>query len=171
MKRSAAFLLCFLMIIVAVGCKEENEKSSHSIDISYFADAGTLPDCKFKIGDSLPENDQLEKDGFVIFSDSSPAYISDGVFSFFFDGSAGEEKITKIAALDSCLGFELGSISIEITDALDEQKIGYTERNAAPGELFFLPAGADRSVIECKNLKNPLLFILEENALCAVLLG
>ena len=132
MKKFTAFLLCLLTVVFAAGCKDSNEKSSHSIDISYFADAGTLPDCEFKIGDALPENDRLEKDGYSVFSDFSPAYVSNGAFSFYFDG---DNKITKIAAFDSCLGFELGSVSIEVSDALDEQKIAYTEREAAQGRV------------------------------------
>lgn len=171
MRRIAALFLCLIILAFASGCKDRNASASHDVDIPYFTDMGALPECELKLGDSLPDLEKEENAGYMSFSDSKPPYISDGSFSFYYDAASEEKTVTKIAAFNTAFGFETGDIVIEITDALDGQSVEYAERDPHDGELFFLPAGNNRSVVECKSLKTPLLFVFEENALCAVLLG
>ncbi|MBO4692904.1 MAG: hypothetical protein J5659_00720 [Clostridia bacterium] len=173
MKKIIALFVCLLTLVFVAGCKEKAEKkASHNIDIAYFADMGTFNDCPFKIGELLPDKEQLKKDEFVIYCEKEPYYASNGKFNFYYyRDDDGNLVFNKIVSFDTCLGFETGSISIEVTDVLDEQGIKYTEREPEAEELFFLPAGNNRSVVECGSLKNPLRFVFEDNALCAVLLG
>ena len=169
MKKAVIVFLCVLFVFSFCACKGENQKWSHSVDVAYFAEMGKIPEIELKIGDAVPDNEALEKDGFAIFADESPAYISNGALNLYFDTE--KNVITKIAGFDSFLGFEVGAISIEVTSALDEQNIKYTEREAKDGELFFLPSAPNRSIVECKGLKHSLIFVFENNALCAALLG
>ena len=78
--------------------------------------------------------------------------------------------LTAIAAFSKMYGFEAGDVSIELTDTLDSQGLEYTEREPKDGELYFLPNG-NFTVIECGGLKNNLIFVLEDNSLCAALLS
>lgn len=171
MRKISIFFLCLLFVFISVGCKEKDNKSSHSVDIKYFADMGAIPECDYKIGDNLPDDNTIEESGMVILNDQSPAFIMNGAFYLYYDRKDDKPKFQKIAAFDTAFGFENGSITIEISDVLDEQNIEYTEREPDKDELFFLPKGDGRTVIECTSLKHNLIFVFEENALCATLLG
>lgn len=170
MKRIIAFSLCLFICLSLAACNSGDEKQTHGVDIAYFAEMGTFPECDYRIKDSIPDVN-AEDSPFMAVTDKQPPYVTDGSYSFYYDASAKNQQITKIASFGACLGFETGSIIIEITDALDEQGIKYTEREPKKNELFFLPSGGERTVIECKDLKNPLIFVFEDNALCAVLIG
>ncbi len=169
MKKTVLVFLCVLFAFSFCACKSNNNKSAHSVDIAYFIDMGKVPETNYKIGDGLPSTETIENNSMIIFENESPAFFTDGAFNYYY--SSEKKVITEIIGFDKCLGFETGTISIEVTDALDEQNIKYTEREPSDGELFFLPGANNRSVIECKELKYSLIFVFEDNALCATILG
>ena len=168
MRKICALLLCFSILLFATGCGGENAKPAHDVDIAYFADMGTFPESELKLGDSVPEETENDET-YYFYDNADKSYFSTGEFNYYYDASQKEPKISAIVGFNTCYGFENGSVSIEITAALDSQGIKYKERIPAENELFFLPA-AERSVIECESLKHNLIFVLEDNALCATLI-
>ena len=170
MKKLTALFVCFCVFMFAAGCGDENAKTSHGVDIAYFADIGAMPESELKLGDTAPEQKE-DNESYFFYSEGDKGCASTGEFNYYYDTSEKEPKISAIAGFNTCYGFENGSISIEITKALDSQGIDYKERAAGVDELFFLPAGEGRSVIECKSLKHNLIFVFEDNALCAVLIN
>lgn len=170
MKKLTAIVLCLCVLIFAAGCGDENAKTSHGVDIAYFADMGAMPESELKLGDGMPEQKEDSEDYFF-YDDGDKSYASTGEFNYYYDISEKEPKIAAIAGFNTCFGFENGSISIEITEALDSQGIEYKERVAGENEVFFLPPVEGRSVIECKSLKHNLIFVFEDNALCATFIN
>lgn len=168
MKRAICLSLCFVLLLFAAACKQE-KKSEHGVDVAYFADMGAMYESEYKIGDEVP----LDKDGgeeYFFTKAGTGSYFSDGSFSFYYNENDKQPAVYAIAAFSNCMGFEAGDISIEVTDALDSQEIEYVVRQPNDGETFFLPAGQNREVLECKVLKNKLIFVFEDNALCAAFL-
>ena len=169
MKRIISLSLCFVLLLFAAACKDKEKKSEHGVDIAYFADMGAMYESEFKISDKVP----LDKEGgdqYFFTKAGSRSYFSNGEFAYYYDEREKEPEIEAIAAFSNCMGFEAGDISIEVTDALDGQEIEYITRQPQDGEIFFLPAAENREVLECKGLKRRLIFVFEDNALCAAFL-
>lgn len=170
MKRIICLCLCLTLFVFAAACKEKEPQVKHDIDISYFAELGSLPESEIKIGDAVPEENAQEGE-FFFTKDGARSYFSNGDFCYYYNADEKEPKVYGIAAFSSALGFEVGAISIEITDVLDAQEVKYVAGTPASGELFFLPQGENREVISVKETKHTLTFVFEDNALCAVYLG
>lgn len=168
MRKTVLILLCALTVLSFAGCKDTG-KTSHSVDIEYFANMGAVPESELKIGDSVPEIEEYD-DNYFVSSDGDDSFFSNGEFNFFYDTSEKEPKINKIACFSKSFGFEIGDISIEIINALEDAGIKYTERAEKDGELSFLPKSDNRSVVECRSLKHKLVFVFEDNALCATVI-
>lgn len=164
MKKIICAFLCLTLLFPLAGCKERKTLAKTGVDIAYYAELGLFPESEIKLGDTVPENSE---DGDYFFSvDESPAFFSNGSFNYYYDSAA----VTSIAAFSKMFGFEAGDVSIELTDTLDSQGLEYTEHEPKDGELYFLPNG-NFTVIECGGLKNNLIFVLEDNSLCAALLS
>lgn len=169
MKKAICISLCFVFLLLAAACKEKKKKDEHGVDIAYFVDMGAMYESEFKIYDKVP----LDKEGgeeYFFTKAGRESNFSDGSFCYYYDEREKEPEIEAIAALSNCMGFEAGDISIEVTDALDSQGIEYVMRQPRDGEIFFLPAAENREVLECRGLKYNLIFVFENNALCAALL-
>lgn len=173
-KRIICAIMCIAVVLLAAGCKKNKDKGKvYEINFSRFADAGTMPESEFKIGDALPEFDpQDEQSRYFSMESEDPPFIGtiEGKFSYYYE-KGDDPRITAIMAYDTCFGFENGAISIEITDALDSQNVEYTERKPKEDETLFMPREPDVSLIECKSFKHRLIFIIKDNALCATYIG
>ncbi|MBR6903177.1 MAG: hypothetical protein IKN39_04735 [Clostridia bacterium] len=164
MKKILCALLCIILLFVLAGCKEKKTLAKTGVDIAYYAELGFVPESEIKLSDNVPENS--EDSDYYFSSDNSLSFFSNGSFNYYYDSAA----VTAIAAFSNMYGFEAGDVSIELTDTLDSQGLKYTEREPKDGELYFLPNG-NFTVIECNGLKNNLIFVLEDNSLCAALLS
>ena len=173
-KKIICTILVLSLLTFAAACKEDkSETVNHDVDIAYFADMGAFPESEIKIGDAAPEENP--DDGTFFFTEyDNRNYFSNGDFCYYYafaDESKKETRVYGISAFSKCMGFEIGAISVEVTDVLDAQNIEYYSGAPREDEVFFLPKGENREVITCKKLKNNLVFVFEDNALCAVYLG
>ena len=166
MKKITALLICFVLIFSFAGCKSD-KNTAGGVDIEYYVNLGGMPESEIKLGDSVPEPD----DNIYSVEAGARSFMSTGAFNYYYDLSALDKNIYAIACFSDCLGFTTGDISIEITNVLESRGINYTEREPKKDELFFLPGGENRFVIECKDLKHNLIFVFEDNALCAAYLS
>ncbi|MBO4432370.1 MAG: hypothetical protein J5852_02435 [Clostridia bacterium] len=170
MKKVICIVLALSLFMFAAACKEKKEEVKHDVDVSYFADMGTMKGSDLKIGDSVPE-EKDDDDTYFFTKAGAKSYFSNGDFCYYYDEDKKDPKIYAIAAFSDCMGFETGAISIEVTDVLDSQNVEYTSRTPKKDEVFFLPAADNREIIECKGFKHNLIFVFENNALCAAYLG
>ena len=169
MKRVICVMLALSLFMFAAACKEKKTEVKHDIDIKYFADMGAMNESDLKIGDLVPEEKE-DDDTYFFTKTENESYVSNGNFCYYSDGKEKDPKIYGIAAFSNCMGFETGDISIEITDVLNAQEIEYAQREPEEDEVYFLPEGQNREIIECKGLKYVLKFVIEDNALCAAFL-
>lgn len=157
--------LCAILLLFAAGCGEK-DNGGYSVDIAYFADAGSMPDAAYKVGDAVPAEKEGDENKFFV-EDGETSFVSTGDFGYYYNIADESPAFYAVVGFSTCYGFEVGAISIEVTKALDSLGIKYEERAPQNGEIFFLPASENRSVIECKSLKHKLIFVFESNALCA----
>ena len=172
MKRLFCLLLTVVLCLSFAGCKEEKTKEA-DLDIAYFADLGQMPECEYSLG---TESDKIEAEYvkqaeedeeyyYNIQEGKSNVLIENGTYKFYYKKDKKDEGIGYLVSFDTAYGFEIGTVSLEVKEALGDFK--YTEEKLNEKNSFFLLGAQNGSVIKCQSKKNTVMFVFDNNALCA----
>lgn len=179
MKRFLSFVLCIIFALSLTACGDKTGGSSdHSVDIEYYAKLGQISDIEYKLGDHAEDtkitlSETLDDHGEPMYFDypsGDYTVMTDGAVCCCYKTDDEAAGITHIVKYGDAYGFTVGTVSTQVRDAMSD--IGYdaTEREAKSGELFFLPASADITVLEYKIKENTVLFVFQEHALSAAVI-
>lgn len=176
MKNVAYLILCIVLTLSLVACgSETTDANKHSIDVEYYADLGQINDFGPKLGDNVEDTKTtlsatLDDHGESIYFD-----FESGDYTIMTDGNAyccyktadASAGLTHIVKTDGAFGFNVGAVSTQIRDAMSTLGFTATERDAKSGELFFLPAGANSTVLEYNFENSSVLFVFQNHYLAA----
>lgn len=185
MKKTVALLLCFALcfLFTACGKKDDGTATAGSAVVEKYAANGTMPDCEFSLGDnrqsvldvlSTLEGDHTDSDG----GDERPAYteyeadgynvLSTAENNYYF--SLEDDTLKVIVAFGDAFGFEHGTVISEVKSAMEKSGFSASAETAAAEDIFFLYGSVAREKLEYKFSSNTVVFVFEENALCATAL-
>jgi len=176
MKRIICLILAFALVFTLTACgKKKDEKKENSVDFEYYAKLGQIPECEYTIGadvetlkkelsEQAKENDTF----YEVQEGKESVLIYDGKHNFYYLKGQEADGISYIVSYDKAFGFEIGEISLTVKEALGEIK--YTEEKLSQDNAFFIFGAQDGSVIECEFGKYTLMFVFDNNALCATAL-
>lgn len=181
MKKITALFLSFLIILTfsACGKQEKKEKNTHTVDVEYYAKIGQIPEHKYHLGSSAEdmredfkaqeqENSEDSNDGHahevytLIEDDNYDILVYENANYYYKD----DGKISAVVSLDNSYDFKIGDLAKQITDVLGESEIKDGDEDA----IFFLPMPENYTYLEYKFADNNLIFVFEQNALCATAL-
>lgn len=179
MKKLFSALLCFVLLfsLAACGNKEKN-KSEAKVDLEYYVKLGQIPECKYKLGDNADTvtnelSAEYEKAGeagedavFEVTEGEKTVRIDSGDFLYYYEKEKKDAGISYIVSLDSAYGFASGTPLLEVTNSL--KGFDYTEEAADDNNTFFLLGTQNPTVLKYSFDKNSVLFVFDENSLCAV---
>lgn len=179
MKRLLSLVLAFVMIFIFAACKDnEGKKDSNSIDIEYYANLGQMPECEYSLGESVSKiNDELSKQFessdieemvYNVSENGNRVLIDNGQFKYYYLKENEADGISYIVSFDTAFGFEIGTLIVEVKDALSDFE--YKTAEISKDNVFFLFGSPDGSVITCEFEENTVMFVFENNALCATAL-
>lgn len=172
MKRLFCMLLGLALCLSFAGCDKNNKKQA-DVDIEYYAALGQIPECQFMLGeDPKVIEDEFNKaaeenEEYYLYIDEGEknGIIDNGTYNFYYKKNSKENGIAYIISYDTAYGFGTGTISIELKEALGDIK--YTEEPIDEDNAFFLMGAHEGTVIKCEFEKNTVMFVFEDNALCA----
>ncbi len=181
MKKLLAVLLVFALFVPFTGCGEKEEKKSGgSSAVEKYVESGSMTDCEFKLGDNYtavlsaveaaapqPESEDDHPE-FSAYEDDNYKIIETVTYKYYFNPA--DDKLVLIAAFGDAYGFNHGSIINEVKDAMAENGYEAEEKTLSEQDAFFLYGIGKRSVLEYVFGNNKVMFIFEENALCATAL-
>lgn len=178
MKKIIGILLATVITFSFAACsKENNESEIKPLDLEYFANLGKIPECDYALGESVEKvNDELSKSAEAIASQGGDVVynvlegdktvcMDNGTDVYYYTKEKAENGIAFIVCLDKAYGFPLGTVSIEIKEAF--KNLEYTEEPADDNNSFFVFGLNNASVLRYSIGKNTVLFVFEDNALCA----
>ena len=172
MKKLFCFLLILAVCLSFTGC-DKSENKQADVDIEYFAALGQIPECKFMLGDD-PEVIKNEFNKLAEENDDNYLYVDEGennglidngTYNFYYKKNSKDKGIDYLISYDTAYGFKIGTICIEIKDALGD--IEYAEEPISSENAFFLMGANEGTVIKCEFEKNTVMFVFTDNALCA----
>ncbi len=180
MKKILCLVLCVIFVLSLTACgKNGGGNSRHDIDIEYFAKLGKISDVQYAIGDNVDETKSLLAETPDDHGDSNYFDYTSGDYTIMTDGTVSccyktEQKdagLTHIVKSGDVYGFTTGAVSTQVRDTMSDMGFDATEREAKSGELFFLPAGSNATVLEYKIKDCTVLFVFFEHALTAAVIS
>lgn len=169
MKKFLSLIICAIFVLSLTACSENGTKTNGGGEIERYAKAGQIKEVEYKLGDDVTTTKEAL---YMDFETGDYTVMSDGNVSCCYVTDKKSDGITHIINNGTSYGFEQGTISTQVRDAMS--KLGYdtTERDADKSELFFLPGSANMNmtVLEYKFDENTVLFVFEDSALSATVI-
>ena len=180
MKKILSLVLCVVFVFSLAACGDDSDnKSSHSVDIEYYAKLGQINDLQYKLGDSVDSAKELLSNTTDDHGESNYFDYESGDYTVMTDGGVyccyktadKDAGLTHVVKSGDAYGFTVGAVSTQVRDVMSEMGHDATERDALRSDIFFLPAGAQMTVLEYKIENNTLLFVFQEHALSATVIS
>ena len=174
MKRLICLFLSFLFIFSFSGCKKDkNESSDGSIDLEYYAKVGQMPETKYALGEDIETvnkelkeiYDTVEESVYNVSEKEDYVKIDSGTFQYYYKKAKQSEGISYIVSFDSGFEFALGTVSIEIKNAL--KKYEYKEEELNENNSFFVLGSPEGSILKYEFKDNTVAFVIVDDALYA----
>lgn len=176
-KLMAAVLVSVLVITLAACGKKDKKEDSADVDLQYYANVGQLPEADYKLGEN-PDTvsselsaayEKAAADGedyiYDVTEGEQSVRIDNGSVAYYYEKDKKDGGVSFIASFDKAYGFENGTTILEIKKAVGD--IDCTEEAADENNTFFLFGIQDGTVLKYKFEKNTIMFVFEENMLCA----
>lgn len=180
MKKILSAVLCLIMVLPLIACSQtKNNKVKHDVDIEYYAKIGKISDVDYKIGEDVADVkstleqtvDDHGESNYFDYESGEYTVMTDGAVCACYKTADESIGITHIVKYGDAYGFSVGAVSTQVRDVMSAAGYDSAEREAKKGELFFLPAGADMTVLEYKIKNYTLLFVFQEHALSATVIS
>lgn len=181
MKRILSLVLSLLLVFGLVGCKDEENTEENSIDIEYYANLGQIPESEYILGDTgdtikaaleEKQKESEENDGhyfFTVQEGENNVLITDGTYEYYYKKAAPEKGIVYMVSYTDAYGFKLGDVVLEVEKALKDY--GVKEESVTAENAFFYMGNYENStLLRATFEKNTVMFIFEDNALCATVI-
>lgn len=175
MKRITALLLSIFVVIALVSCdKKEEPKKQGGTDISYYANLGQIPECKYKIGadaekitedfeKALNESENPEENYYEVIEGDEESKIFTTNTHYIYNNST--KKVTQILVFDKAFGFALGTDENTVINSQKEYKSEGEEITLSDEEARIFSGTAECTYLEYEFDKYTVIFAFENNAL------
>ncbi len=176
MKKLLVIFLSILFILTFTACNKRDASSGElSVDVEYYAKIGSMPECKYPLGTDIKTikkdleehfNDKTEDHAvYNVVEGEETVLIDGGDFQYYYYKDNEENGISYIVNFEKAFGFDIGTVSVEIKDAL--KKFKYTEEELNDDNSFFVLGGGSGKVVKYEFADNTVSFVLINDALYA----
>ena len=181
MKKILCIILSAVILLFFAACQNnDNSSKSNAVDLEYYAGLGQLPECNYKLGDSIETvkselsaaNDQAAQNDedyvYSVTDGEKTVRIDNGSFVYYYEKGRESDGISYIISLDTAYGFESGTSILEIKEALPE--LEPTEEDANSDNVFFIYGVSNGTVLKYNFKNRVVMFVFADNMLCATAL-
>ena len=179
MKKILCLILSLVFIFSLTACSDSGEKKKkNNIDIEYYANLGQMPECEYSLSESVSkineeltkefESSNIEEMVYNVSEKDNRVQIDNGQYKYFYLKDKEDKGVSYIVNFDTAFGFPIGTLTVEIEDALKD--FNYKTEEISKDKVFFLFGSPEGSIIECNFKENTVMFVFENNALCATAL-
>lgn len=185
MKRIFALSLIFIMLFTLSACgKDEDKPEQYSVDVNYYANLGQIPEVEYKLGANIDdmiaafdaeeaahaEGDDHQHETYTVYEESERSMILTSGTNYYYETEQKDAGVSYIVNFDASYGFALGTYSTEVEDALATLELETQKREPSLEEVFFIPGSANLTVLEYSFKNCNLMFVFQEDMLCATAL-
>lgn len=179
MKKFLSLVLCISFVFMFTACgKDGNKSEKGSVDVEYYAKLGQIAEVEYKLGDDVETTknalrELTDEHGEPLLYEmeiGDYTVMNVGEFACCYKTDDTSLGLTHIIKYGNAYGFDSGAVSTQVRDSMSKSDFDADERDAKKGEVFFLPSSSPFTVLEYTVKENTVLFVFEENALCAAVI-
>lgn len=176
MKKIISLMLVFVFMFTFACCgNEKKEEESGTLDIEYYAKLGQMPECNYDLGtdpekikselSSLSESENADNMVYNVTEGENNVLIDNGTLCYYYKKAEPEKGIGCIVNYGKAYGFEIGTVIVEVKKAISG--CDYIEEPMNEENSFFMFGVENGTVLKCTAEGNNVVFVFENNALCA----
>ncbi len=188
MKKLLALSLCFVVIFAFASCGEKKAKSKDSVDLSYYANLGKIPEVSYKLGadcENVEKELQAEYDAFLatdphnspdhdhdhdveeIYYNRSDEgdyiFLNNGSKYFLYKKDQAKKGISCIVTFGDAFGFKMGTFIVDVKKAMPNTK--FVEEEITEGSVFFEEFLSSGTVLKTQVNGVTIMFVFQEGEL------
>lgn len=182
MKRLICILTALLLMLTFCSCADRSTSSDgDSIDVEYYARLGKIPECEYKIGDSVAvikekygteqasasDDSQHNHGSFEIVEGEQTVLLDCGSYAYYYYKLKEADGISYIVSFDTAFGFDIGDTMPDVKSAIGN--LNPTQESMTADNAFFMPQ-ISGDILKCSVGDYTVLFAFENDALCATAL-
>ena len=176
MKKLISILLSLVILFAFSACGKKSKKAkSNSVDFEYYAKLGQISEIPYALGKNVDEiideltskAEENDSDEYVfnIIEGEKNVLIDNGTVLYYYSKADKEKGISYIVDFGTAFGFEIGTVSVEIKEALSDYKC--TEETATTDNAVFLYEITDGTIYKYTFDNYVVMFVFQENMLFA----
>ena len=189
MKKFLCLILTITLVICFVSCGKEKQENKNTIDLEYYAKLGKMPEAKYCLGenpqtvidglDGILEQEEAEHKEdpnhehghdeqefyFEVVTGEKNVLLDNGNICYYYNKENESNGISCIVSYDSAFGFPIGTLILDVQDAISEFE-PYEEPLTAEN-AFFADYVIDGTVLKAELNDATFVFVFQENALFA----
>ncbi len=176
MKKIISLILVFVFVFAFSSCgKDKKEENNGTVDIEYYAKLGQMPESNYYLGtdpekiktelSALSESEDAGDMVYNVTEGENNVLIDNGVLCYYYKKATPEKGIGCIVNYGKAYGFELGTVIVEIKEAI--AGCDYVEEPMNESNSFFMFGVESGTVLRCNIEENTVVFVFQDNALCA----
>ncbi len=181
MRKLVCFALCLILALSFCGCSKDKDSGVKSkINVEKYALAGEMPEVDYGLGhdvDSLISdldklNQQLSSDAehenlYMTYEIGERTIVATGEVNYYYNTEKKDEGISYIVNFGNAFGFEQGTILSDVESRMEKLGFSTERKDVNSNTLFFLPMIDGLEVLEYKFKDRTVLFVFQNNCLCA----
>ncbi|MBR6533246.1 MAG: hypothetical protein IKT44_02325 [Clostridia bacterium] len=189
MKKVISILLVIGLMFSFCACSKDGDKNKNKVDLEYYAKLGQMPEAKYTLGEDpdtvidglnkLKEQAESEHEEdpnhnhdhdeqeflFEIVQGEKNVLLDNGNICYYFNKANEDKGISYIVNYDSAFGFPLGTVILEVKNALGDTKL--TEEPLTEENAFFASYVLDGTILKAEFENATIVFVFQENELFA----
>lgn len=158
MRKIISIFLVLCIALCFVGCKNDKNKTEHTVDVEYYAKLGKIPEVEFALGISESDLSDHYGDGKIIDAGDHEHYVElnkmegnktvrldAGNLLFYYEKEKKQNGISVMISFDTAYDFEVGiAMPEDIQNAISAEG---TLTDATADQLYFLPVSDDTAKV------------------------
>lgn len=182
MRKLVCFALCIVFAFSLCGCSKDkdNSKVKSNVNVEKYALSGKMPEVDYALGQDVDAllsdldklNAQLSSNAeheslYMTYEIGERTIIATGEVNYYYNTDKKDDGISYIVNFGNAFGFEQGSILSDVKDKMENRGFSAERKDVHSDDLFFLPMIDGLEVLEYKFKDRTVLFVFQNNCLCA----
>ncbi len=188
MKKILALCLTFIVVFTFAACGGKGKKKTDSVDLSYYAKLGQIPEMEYKLGsncEKLEKELQAKYDAFLandphdsadhdhdhyeeeIYYDKSDKgdyiFVNNGSKYYLYKEAEKKDGVSCIVTFGDAFGFKMGTFIYEVKNSMSS--IEFVEEDITEGSIFFEDFLSTGTVLKAELDDVTVMFVFQEGEL------
>lgn len=181
MKKIVCLILCLSFALCLCACGDNNGGGKKAAaKVEKYAKAGDMPEVEYSLGTAVDkiitdldarqpqaDDEHGHESVYMTYEVLERTIIATGTVNYYYDTDKKQDGISYIVNFGDAYGFEQGTLLDDVKTAMEKCGHAAEREDVYSADIFFLPTINDIEALEYKFGDNTVMFVFQNNCLCA----